>query len=74
MDYPYNRVEGQTETEDHRVFVDVHVFSEFIPIDESALTQAVQQWLLDNVPEVVSTTAQRREQVFPVTQLPTLPG
>ncbi|WP_399559590.1 hypothetical protein OIA45_48430 (plasmid) [Streptomyces chartreusis] len=74
MDYPYNRIEGQTNTEDHRVFVDVHVFSEFLPVDEAALTQVIQQWLLDNVPEVVSTTAQRREQTFPITDLPPLPG
>jgi hypothetical protein len=74
VDYPYNRIEGQTNTEDHRVFVDVHVFSEFLPVDEAALTQVIQQWLLDNVPEVVSTTAQRREQTFPITDLPPLPG
>ncbi|MFG2276778.1 hypothetical protein ACGFNY_44345 [Streptomyces chartreusis] len=74
MDFPYNRVEGTTNTEDHKVFVDLHVFSEFIPVDDAALTEVIQQWLLDNVPEVVSTTAERREQTFPVTQLPPLPG
>jgi hypothetical protein len=74
MDYPYNRVEGLTNTEDHKVFVDVHVFSEFFPVDEAALTQVIQQWLLDNVTDVVATTAERREQTFPVTQLPPLPN
>lgn len=74
MDFPYTRIEGQTDTEDHKVFVDLRVFSEFFPIDEAALTQVIQQWLLDNVTPVVSTTAERREQVFPVTQLPPLPS
>lgn len=73
MDYPHNAIIAKTDSEDRQAFVSVHVQSEFFPIDEAALTQVVQQWLLDNVPEVTSTTAQRREQVFPVTDLPPLP-
>lgn len=73
MDYPYNQITGKTSSEDASAFVAFHVQSEFFSIDEDALTAAVQQWLLDNVPEIVATTAERREQTFPVTQLPSLP-
>lgn len=73
MDYPYNRITGQSSSEDASAFVSVHVQSEFFTVDEGALTAVVQQWLLDNVPEIVSTTAERREQTFPITQLPSLP-
>lgn len=73
MDYPYNRVSAQTSNEDQTLFVSVHVQSEFFPIDEAGLTQAIQQWLIDNVPQVTTTTAERREQVYPVTTLPPLP-
>jgi len=73
VDYPYNRVSAQTSNEDQTLFVSVHVQSEFFPIDEAGLTQAIQQWLIDNVPQVTTTTAERREQVYPVTTLPPLP-
>lgn len=73
MDYPYIRVQAQTSNEDQTLFVNVHVQSEFFPIDEAGLTQAIQQWLIDNVPQVTTTTAERREQVYPVTTLPPLP-
>lgn len=72
--FPHNTITGLTDNEDYKVFVEVHVQSEFFPIDEAALTQVIQQWMLDSVPEVVATTAERREQVFPVTQLPSLPS
>lgn len=73
-DYPYNRITGQTDSEDRQAFVSIHVQSEFFPVDESGLTAAIQQWLLDNVPDIVATVAERREQIFPVTTLPPLPG
>lgn len=73
MDYPYNRIQAQTSNEDQNLFVSVHVQSEFFPIDEAGLTQVIQQWLLDNVPQVTATTAERREQVYPVTTLLPLP-
>lgn len=73
MDYPYSTITAKSDNEDASAFVYVHVQSEFWPIDEAALTAAIQQWLLENVPEVIATTAQRREQVFPVTDLPPLP-
>jgi hypothetical protein len=73
MDYPYIAIQATTDSEDHVVYADVHVRSEFIDIDEAGLAQIVQQWFLDNVPEVVSATAERREQIFPTTQLPSLP-
>ncbi|WP_416520016.1 hypothetical protein [Streptomyces achromogenes] len=74
MEYPHNHITGQTNREDATAFVTLYVQSEFFPIDESALTAHIQQWLLDNVPEIVATTAERREQTFPVTALPPLPA
>lgn len=74
MDYPYNRITGKSSSEDASAFVSLKVESEFFGIDQDALTAAVQQWLLDNVPEIVATSAERREQTFPVTSLPDLPA
>jgi hypothetical protein len=73
MEFPYSQITGQSSNEDYTASVYVHVQSEFFPIDEAALTAHVQQWLLDNVPAIVSTTAAQHEQVFPVTPLPALP-
>lgn len=73
MDYPYNRILAQTTNEDQSLTVLVHVQSEFFPIDEAGLTQTIQQWLLDHVDQVTATTAERREQTYPVTTLPPLP-
>jgi hypothetical protein len=73
MDFPYSQITGQSPNEDYRAFVYVHVQSEFFPIDEAALTAHVQQWLLDNEPNIISTTAERHEQVFTITPLPALP-
>jgi hypothetical protein len=73
VDYPFSKVTAKSSNEDASAFVYVHVQSEFWSIDEAGLTTAVQQWLLENVPEVVATTAERREQIFPTTQLPSLP-
>lgn len=72
MDYPYIRIQAATDNEDHTIAVDVRVQSEFITLDETALAHTVQQWLLDNVEPVTSTTAEHRDQTFPVTPLPPL--
>lgn len=72
MDYPYIRIQAATDNEDHTIAVDLHVQSEFITIDETALAHTIEQWLRDNVQQVVSTTAEHRDQTFPVTPLPPL--
>lgn len=72
MDYPYNLVQAQTSNEDTRVNVYMQVQSEYVTVDETALAHIIQQWLATNVPNVVSTMAERHEQVFPVTALPPL--
>lgn len=74
MDYPYTMIGGQSSREVDPAYVYVHVQSEFISIDKDALTRSIQQWLLDNVEEIVTTTAERREVTYPVTQLPPLPS
>jgi hypothetical protein len=74
MEYPHCKITASSPNEDAKAFVYLHVQSEFFPIDEAALTAAVQQWLLGNVPEVIATTAERREQTYPVTPLPPLPA
>ncbi|MGW2739134.1 hypothetical protein ACWC4D_33655 [Streptomyces sp. NPDC001288] len=73
-DYPFNRITAQTSRDDATAFVTISVQSEFFPIDEAALTAHVQQWLLDNNSNIIATTAERREQIFPVTPLPPLPA
>ena len=72
MDYPYIRIQAATDNEDHTIAVEVNVQSEFITIDETALAHTIEQWIRDNVEQVTSTTAERREQTFPVTPLPPL--
>jgi hypothetical protein len=74
MEFPHNRITGQSARDDATVYVSLYVQSEYIPIDEAALTAVVQQWLLDHVPDIVSTAAERRDQTFPVTPLPPLPA
>ncbi|QLJ06747.1 hypothetical protein HZZ00_37580 (plasmid) [Streptomyces sp. NEAU-sy36] len=73
MEYPFNRITGQTNRDDTTVYVSIYVQAEYLTIDEAALTAAVQQWLLAQVPAITSTTAERRDQTFPVTPLPPLP-
>ncbi|MFE1452017.1 hypothetical protein [Streptomyces olivaceoviridis] len=69
MDFPFNQITAQTSNEDSRVYVYINVQSEYAPVDETGLTHAVQQWLTANVPNVISTTAERHEQIFTVTPL-----
>ena len=74
MEFPYNRIAAQTTNEDTTAYVSIYVQSDSFPVDEAGLTAHVQQWLLDNQPQVIATTAERREQTFPVTELPPLPA
>ncbi|MET8585733.1 hypothetical protein ABZX39_33420 [Streptomyces collinus] len=74
MEFPHNRITAKTTNEDTTAYVSIYVQSDSFSIDEAGLTAAVQQWLLDNAPEVVATRAERREQTFPVTELPPLPA
>ena len=74
MEYPFNRITAQTNSEDTTAYVSIYVQSEFFAIDEAGLTAHVQQWLLDNAPQVIATLAERRDQTFPVTPLPSLPA
>jgi hypothetical protein len=69
-DFPYQKITGQSSREDATAYIHVNVQSEYIPIDEIALTHAIEQWLLDNVPDIVSTSAERHEQVYTVTTIP----
>jgi hypothetical protein len=74
MDFTtYNQITGQGANEDDKAFIYVHVQAEFFPIDEAALTRHIQQWMLDNAQDVISTTAERHEQVSTTTPLPALP-
>ncbi|MEU8469603.1 hypothetical protein AB0F30_17045 [Streptomyces sp. NPDC029006] len=69
MEFPFNQITAQTSNEDSRVYVYINVQSEYAPVDETGLAHAVQQWLTANVPDVISTSAERHEQVFTVTPL-----
>jgi hypothetical protein len=69
-EFPYNLITAQTTNVDSRVYVSINVQSEYVTIDETALAQNVAQWLTENVPDVVSTSGERHEQVFTVTPLP----
>ena len=69
-DFPYNVIYGNGQ--DDPIRVSVNVQSEYAQVDETALAHAIEQWLLDNVDYVTSTASERREHVYPVTQLPPL--
>lgn len=72
MEFPYNLIQGNGEADPVRVYVNVQ--SEYTTVDETALAHHIQQWLLDNVDYVTSTSAERHEQIFPVTPLPPATG
>jgi hypothetical protein len=67
-EFPYNLILGQGEADPVRVSVNVQ--SEYTQIDETALANAIGQWLVDNSGYVTSYTAERHEQLFPVTPIP----
>jgi len=69
-DFPYNLILGNGEADPVRVTVSVQ--SEYTTVDETALAHAIEQWLMDNVGYVTSTSAERHEQLYPVTPLPPL--
>jgi hypothetical protein len=50
------------------------VQSEYTQIDETALAHVIGQWLVDNSGYVTSYTAERHEQLFPVTPIAAPPG
>ncbi|MCX4885854.1 hypothetical protein [Streptomyces sp. NBC_00847] len=69
MEFPFNLIQGR-RTEDDVIRVYVNVQSEYTQIDETGLAHTIQAWLSDNVEGVTSTAAERHEQLFPVTPLP----
>lgn len=71
MDFPSNVLTCTTEYDENPTVVTVHVVSDNNRVDETALTHVIQQWLADH-PDFVSVTAERREQLFPVTPIPPL--
>lgn len=71
MQYPYILINGRSGRDEDPARVYLHIQSEYIDVDEEALAQAVREWLVANVTDIVSTDAARHEQVFPVTPLPT---
>lgn len=70
-DFPYNQIIGYGEADPVRINVNIQS-SEYTTVDETALAHTIQQWLLDNVPYVTSTSSERHEQLYPVTPLPPL--
>lgn len=66
-EFPYNLIQGQGEADPVRVSVNVQ--SEYTQIDETALANAIGKWLVDNSPYVTAYTAERHEQLFPVTPI-----
>lgn len=72
MDYPLIVITGQPVHDEMPPTVSVHTETENIQIDKAGLAHAIQQYLLDNVPDIASTTAEIREQTYPVTTLPPL--
>lgn len=72
MDYPSIRITGIPVNDENPAEVLVHTQTDIMHIDPAGLAHAIQQYLLDNVPDIESTTAEIRDQVFPVTPLPPL--
>lgn len=72
MDYPLLLITCQPVHDEMPATVAVHTETENIQIDKAALAHVIQQYLLDNVPDIASTTAEIREQTYPVTALPPL--
>lgn len=72
MDYPIIVITGQPVHDEVPATVTVHTHTENIQIDKAGLAAAIQQYLLDNVPDIAATTAEIREQTYPVTELPPL--
>lgn len=70
-EFPYNLILGAGQNDPVRVAVNVQ--SEYTSIDEAGLARAIGQWLVDNSDYVTSYTAERHEQLFPVTPVPEAP-
>ena len=72
MDYPLIVITGQPVTDELAPTVLVHTETENIVIDKAGLANVIQQYLIDTVPNIASTTAEIRDQTYPVTTLPPL--
>lgn len=72
MDYPQIVITGQPVHDEMPATVTVHTETENIVIDKAGLANAIQQYLIANVADISSTTAEIREQTYPVTALPPL--
>ena len=70
MDFPSNVLTCTSLNDENPTVVTVHVQSDNQRVDETALAHVIQQWLTDNVADVADVTAERHEQLFPVTPLP----
>ena len=70
MEFPSNVLTCNSRYDENPTVVTVHVESDNNRVDETALAQVIQQWLIDNGPTFASVTAARHEQVFPVTPIP----
>ncbi|MFJ9420676.1 hypothetical protein [Streptomyces sp. NPDC101249] len=71
-EFPFNLILGRGQADAVRVSVNVQ--SEYTVVDEAALANAIGQWLVTNVDYVQSFTAERHEQLFPVTPIPAADG
>lgn len=72
MDYPNDVLTCASQFDENPTIVTVHVQSDNDRVDQTALTQVIQQWLIDNGPTFASVTAARHEQLFPITPIPPL--
>ena len=72
MDFPSNVLTCASVNDENPTVVTVHVYSDNDRVDETALAQVIRQWLIDNGPTFASVTAERHEQLFPVTPIPPL--
>lgn len=74
MEFPSNVFTCASLYDENPTVVTVHVWSDNSRVDETALAHVIQQWLIDNGPSFASVTAERHEQVFPITPIPPLGG
>jgi len=70
MEFPSNVFTCASKFDENPTIVTVHVVSDGNRVDEEALAHVIQQWLIDNGPTYTSVTAERHEQLFPVTPIP----
>jgi hypothetical protein len=73
VEFPSNVFVCPSVFDENNTIVTVHVQSDNDRVDETALAHVIQQWLTDNGVGFASVTAERHEQLFPVTPIPPLP-